>query len=713
MKKGFVIITIIAVIVLAASLSAQQIEYVGSTLWSGVSDIRVRDNYAYCSCVNGVMIFNISHDSTINFVSKLYLGGNGNGIEISGNYAYIADGICRLRILDISNPDNPILLGTCATGGSAVDIYVSGIYAYIADAVNGLIMIDISNPINPHILGIVSYNYYASKIVKVQNNIAYLNTSQRNTGATILRFIDVADPLNPITLGEYNPGYFAQVSDIAVEGNYAFLVEDNNRLRILNISNPANPITIGSCQAYCGRDIYLSGSYAYIGCTNNTGLRIVDISDPVNPMPIVRYSTGGDARHVIVDGNYVFLLSGLDYYDSSLKNINISNPLNPSLKSQYKLPSGINNMYISDTLAYLASTTGLKVSNIADPINPSVLADHYTGLAFNSDVCVSGNYAYLTGFSNGFMVLFVGNPTNPHNIGGINNMGGTGRIFIRGNRAYLANSLAAQIIDITYPYHPVLLGSVATPNNSKDIFSDSIFSYVATYDYGLEIIKTINPEYPQFVGGCPTPGNATGIFVQEDYAYIAADFAGLQIINISNPLEPILAGNFDTPGRALDVFVMGEYAYVADYYSVEIINITDPTNPTFVTDFATPGKAKAIFTQGNYLYVSNYYSFMILSFSTNGFGEQRILPSSFSLSPNYPNPFNSSTTIRYNLPNESPVTIDIYDILGRKVQTLLDVKKQAGQHQVNWNADGLPSGAYFARLRAGEQSQTMKMILMK
>jgi hypothetical protein len=712
MKKGFVVTAIIALMVSVTPLSAQQIEYVGSTLWSGVSDIRVRGDYAYCSCVNGVMIFNISHDSTINFVSKLYLGGKGNGIEISGNYAYIADGICGLRILNISNPDNPILLGTCATGGSAVDICISGIYAYIADAVNGLIIIDISNPINPQILGIVNYNYYASKIVKVRNNIAYLNTSHRNTSGTILRFVDVADPLNPITIGEYNPGYFGEISDIAVEGNYAFLVEGYDRLRILNISNPANPITIGSCQAYCGRDIFLSESYAYIGCTNNTGLRIVDISDPVNPMPIVRYSTGGDARYVFVTGNYAFLLSGLDY-NSSLKNINISNPLNPSLKSQYKLPSSINNMYISDTLAYLASATGLMVINIADPSNLSVLADYYTGMTFESDICVSGNYAYLTGFSNGFRVLFVGDPANPQNIGGNNGVGGSGRIFIRGNSAYLANSIAIQIIDITCPYNPVLLGSVATPNNSKDIFADSIFSYVATYDYGLEIIKTTNPVYPQFVGGCPTPGNATGIFVQEDYAYIAADFAGLQIINISNPLEPILAGNFDTPGRALDVFVMGEYAYVADYYSVEIINIADPTNPTFVTNFATPGKAKAIFTQGNYLYVSNYYSFMILSFSTNGVEEQYKYPSSFSLSPNYPNPFNSSTTIRYNLPTESPVTIDIYDILGRKVQTLLDVKAQAGTHQVNWNADGLPSGAYFARLKAGQHSQTMKMILMK
>jgi hypothetical protein len=89
------------------------------------------------------------------------------------------------------------------------------------------------------------------------------------------------------------------------------------------------------------------------------------------------------------------------------------------------------------------------------------------------------------------------------------------------------------------------------------------------------------------------------------------------------------------------------------------------------------------------------------------------LPQAFSLSPNYPNPFNSSTTLRYSLPVQSSATIDIYDILGRKIQTLAEGIKPAGNYQIVWEARDIPSGAYFYRLTTGEFSQTRKMILVK
>lgn len=89
------------------------------------------------------------------------------------------------------------------------------------------------------------------------------------------------------------------------------------------------------------------------------------------------------------------------------------------------------------------------------------------------------------------------------------------------------------------------------------------------------------------------------------------------------------------------------------------------------------------------------------------------LPDKLSLSPNYPNPFNSSTTISYGIPSESEVTLEIYDILGKRIASLVNQQQQPGNYQVSWNATDMPSGAYFARLKAGEQSQTMKMILMK
>ena len=89
------------------------------------------------------------------------------------------------------------------------------------------------------------------------------------------------------------------------------------------------------------------------------------------------------------------------------------------------------------------------------------------------------------------------------------------------------------------------------------------------------------------------------------------------------------------------------------------------------------------------------------------------IPERISLMQNYPNPFNLSTLIKYELLQQSQVTIAIYDILGRKVSTLEDAVQPAGYHELIWNAEGLSSGMYFYKLQAGDYFETKKMMLIK
>ncbi len=93
--------------------------------------------------------------------------------------------------------------------------------------------------------------------------------------------------------------------------------------------------------------------------------------------------------------------------------------------------------------------------------------------------------------------------------------------------------------------------------------------------------------------------------------------------------------------------------------------------------------------------------------------QDNVNPSYISLSPAYPNPFNAQTTIRYSLPKSSNVSIDIFDITGRKIETLLSSHQPAGEHSSVWNAEDKPSGVYFYRLKAGETTQTQRCILLK
>ncbi len=89
------------------------------------------------------------------------------------------------------------------------------------------------------------------------------------------------------------------------------------------------------------------------------------------------------------------------------------------------------------------------------------------------------------------------------------------------------------------------------------------------------------------------------------------------------------------------------------------------------------------------------------------------LPKVFALHQNYPNPFNPTTTIGYDIPKRSMVTLVVYDILGRQVETLVYEEKQPGHYQVGFDASRLPSGVYFYRLQAGNFSETKKLAFVK
>jgi predicted GH43/DUF377 family glycosyl hydrolase len=88
-------------------------------------------------------------------------------------------------------------------------------------------------------------------------------------------------------------------------------------------------------------------------------------------------------------------------------------------------------------------------------------------------------------------------------------------------------------------------------------------------------------------------------------------------------------------------------------------------------------------------------------------------PRRFFLSKNYPNPFNPTTIINYELPITNDVELSIYNLIGQKVTTLVSGKKNAGYHQVEWDASGFASGVYYYRIEAGEFRDVKKMILIR
>jgi hypothetical protein len=106
-----------------------------------------------------------------------------------------------------------------------------------------------------------------------------------------------------------------------------------------------------------------------------------------------------------------------------------------------------------------------------------------------------------------------------------------------------------------------------------------------------------------------------------------------------------------------------------------------------------------------------HYSEPVQVGSVTGVGANQ--PAAFSLSQNYPNPFNPATQISFGIAQAGQVRLVVFDQLGREVATLVDGALPAGQHAAAFNAAGLASGVYFARLTSGSQTSMIRMMLMK
>ena len=101
-----------------------------------------------------------------------------------------------------------------------------------------------------------------------------------------------------------------------------------------------------------------------------------------------------------------------------------------------------------------------------------------------------------------------------------------------------------------------------------------------------------------------------------------------------------------------------------------------------------------------------------VQYTATGAGDT-LTPQDFVLLRNYPNPFNPSTTIEWSLSNAADVNLTIYDVRGREIATLVDKNQLAGNHSIHWNAVNQPAGVYFAKLSAGSQIKSIKLVLVK
>jgi hypothetical protein len=222
------------------------------------------------------------------------------------------------------------------------------------------------------------------------------------------------------------------------------------------------------------------------------------------------------------------------------------------------------------------------------------------------------------------------------------------------------------------------------------------------------------------------PENFTtiGPIMLQDYIYTSEDTIPnhgdyIQIYPLlQNRGSTAVAQQISIQAENLDSCNQVEYFAPPDYGNIEPGEVAQPNQGLHL--LFSDSCPDSIYTQikidilsGKNLFWRDTITFFLHKDLSGLDGESGSKPVTFKLKQNFPNPFNPTTQINYELPITNYVDLKIHDILGRKVATLVREKKKAGSHHVEWDASGFASGVYYYRIEAGDFVDVKKMLLIK
>jgi len=306
-----------------------------------------------------------------------------------------------------------------------------------------------------------------------------------------------------------------------------------------------------------------------------------------------------------------------------------------------------------------------------------------------------------------------------------------------------SSSEPVRAISLADPLNPVQVSSFGNPSGirSHDIYARDHIAYVSEgLNRTVGIFDVSAPDSPTLLKRftIPAGGHVHNAWLSDDGNYLMTteetvgrtvklwDITNLGSISMTD--EYLALPNLEL---AHNTHIKGEYAYISHYKDgLRIVDISDPDNIFEVGYYDTfPGSggifggawgAFPFFASGKVLISDRASGLFVVYFAgaQTGVGSSSELPNKFAVSPNYPNPFNPTTTINYQLSEATTVRLTIYNVLGQKIRTLVDQALGSGFHKAIWDGrsdSGLSvvSGTYIYRFEAGSFIDTNKMLLLK
>ncbi len=438
-----------------------------------------------------------------------------SNFKIKDQYAYItSDSTDTLTVVDIANPKYPKLVSTTSISGDPIGIDVKGDYAYIANYSGGipeyLQVYDISNPAKPTKAGEYVQNDVDRDPLYLQVQGQYLFVAESFSASNGLVSFDISDPTNPRFLDRVDIS--TSIHDIHINGNYAYVITNivSGAVEIIDISNPSDMVLTNN-QYVMGSDpkaIYASGPYIYVADHTADELEILNHSDrsatPVSEGVLSIPGMGAGAMDIEVRGSFVYMSNRAS---NRLYIIDVASSTNPFMVSQFNTGGVINYIEVVGRNVYYTSSDGLYVIDISG-------AEFQSALVHSLEV----------GSLDVRETVHIGNDLDVN--GGINTLGSIlsmgGGSFSRYATTSLANlhALTASVIDAdgTGIVDVLRLGHYASSSGASNNIGTGIL-FEAEDDYGnatatariASVFTNVSSTTPNSVLTFSTKGDATGL----------------------------------------------------------------------------------------------------------------------------------------------------------------------------------------------------------
>ncbi|UCC79775.1 MAG: T9SS type A sorting domain-containing protein [Candidatus Zixiibacteriota bacterium] len=647
----------------------------------------------------GVEILEISDDSKLVSLWKTHTRGRAEFVDAANGLVAVSniDGVVELYYLNgkILRP-----AGDIDPGYRPVALKIIGDYLYVGGLEVSLTIYDISNPRFPEEISEVNFEGYPHDYL-IRNDTLFIAAYH---GGVVL--LDIANPERPSILEQYNLASY--VYGIALDGTYIYACAHSSGLIILDMTLQSMPPVIGyNGQFGSARKAVLTYEGLLV-LDGFGGISMVDVSSPSQPQVQWGQPLDFNSNDFILAGDFLAvanwnngfklygadLKSGLDFLDE---------------KVNYSVCRSVS---LSDGRVYAGSGTGglMVFDQDLDPIDLQRFAVGENCL----EVKVAGGYGFLSNDEHGITIIDISNPSNLKWISSYVSGGWVKSSALSGNILFLANWQGIVALDITDIRNPFEINFLDTEFGSSKIEYRNDTLFVAGSG-GLDLYDVSNPNSFSLIDNFRTDYPAVQLEIKDGIVLLSSGLGGVDILSLTDGLQVIAHIN------AIENAVATEFhngrLYVAENYSgISEWDVTQIDNPVYIRSFVSTGRAVDLEFHEGRLYAADYYGVTMFEVGINegqygdfadlsGNGDIEIL--------SYPNPVNGGANIRFLLRAPGKVEISVFDILGRKVESLYNGFLQAGENTIAWDGGEVASGCYFVNVRGNGFSSSRPMTVIK